>query len=374
MSLTKGTSMRKQGAMNMNPAMSSFVLACLVLASVAAGCGAGEGGQTGRPFAPDPFEATLDSLATHQLPSWFEDAKFGIFIHWGPYSVPAYADLMFADLGIPGPSYAEWYWFMLMRIRWPSTILYHLRHFGTDIVYDDFIELWHAEAFDAESLVKLIRSSGARYAVLVTKHHDGVALFESATTERTTAAMGPRRNFVAEWTRAMRSAGLKVGFYYSLYEWFHPLYPAEAAYWGLLPKMDPINPFTGEPVPYRGLLPATRDYVADHMLPQLLELLDGYRPDLLWFDGGWDRPESYWRTNEVIAHFYNQAFREGREVAVNDRGGYGAHGDFATPEYEVFGETRDMHWETCRGIGFSFGYNQFETDRHYLFSSCREYG
>lgn len=166
----------------------------------------------------------------------------------------------------------------------------------------------------------------------------------------------------------MRSAGLKVGFYYSPYEWFHPLYPAEAAYWGLLPKMDPINPFTGEPVPYRGLLPATRDYVADHMVPQLLELLDGYRPDLLWFDGGWDRPESYWRTNEIIAHFYNQAFREGREVAVNDRSGYGAHGDFATPEYEVFEDIRGEHWETTRGIGFSFGYNQFETERHYLTS------
>lgn len=181
----------------MKPTM-FFLFACLVATSLAAGCGADEEGEAGRPFTADPFEPTLDSLATRQVPSWFEDAKFGIFIHWGPYSVPGYADLMFADLGIPGPSYAEWYWFMLMRIRWPGTIRYHLGHFGTDIVYDDFIDLWRAEAFDADDLVGLIRSSGARYAVLVTKHHDGVALFESSTTERTTAAMGPRRDFVGE--------------------------------------------------------------------------------------------------------------------------------------------------------------------------------
>ena len=340
-------------------------LTCLSLA-LAVGCGGGD--VNGRPAAPDPFEPTLESLAAHQVPLWFEDAKFGIFIHWGPYSVPAYADPLFAGLGIAGPSYAEWYWFWLMRIRWPSTLAYHLCTFGTNIVYDDFLDLWHAEGFDAGELVELIRRSGAQYAVLVTKHHDGVALFDSATTGRNTAALGPGRNLVEEWTRAMRSAGLKVGFYYSLYEWFHPLYPSDAAYWGLLPKMDPINPFTLEPVPYQGLLPETREYVADHMLPQLFELVDGYRPDLLWFDGGWDRPESYWRTNEVIAHFYNQAFREGREVAVNDRGGEGSHGDFETPEYEVFNDIREHHWEATRGIGFSFGYNHFETEREYLSS------
>jgi len=166
----------------------------------------------------------------------------------------------------------------------------------------------------------------------------------------------------------MRSAGLKVGLYYSLYEWFHPLYASEASYWGLLPKMDPINPFTSEPVPYRGLLPGTREYVADHMLPQLFELIDGYRPDILWFDGGWDLPASYWRTNEAIARFYNRAVSEGREVAVNNRGGEGAHGDFETPEYAVFAEIREQPWEATRGIGFSFGYNRFETERHYLSS------
>ncbi|MFN7956128.1 MAG: alpha-L-fucosidase [bacterium] len=353
----------RSGTRPRNAATAAAALLGLALLSAC-----GDGRREGSPSAPGPYEATRDSLAAHPLPAWFGDAKFGIFVHWGAYSVPAYADLLFSGLDIPGPSYAEWYWFMQMRIRWPSTLAYHRVQFGTDVVYDDFLDRWHAERFDADELVELIRGSGAQYAVLTTKHHDGVALFDSATTDRNTVALGPGRDLVKEWSRAMHSAGLKVGFYYSLYEWFHPLYPSDAAYWGVLPKMNPVNPFTREPVPYRGLLPRTRDYVADHMLPQLYELVDGYDPDLLWFDGGWDRPGSYWRTNEVIAHFYNRATHEGREVAVNDRGGAGAHGDFETPEYEVFGDIRERPWEATRGIGYSFGYNQFETERQYASS------
>jgi len=155
-------------------------------------------------------------------------------------------------------------------------------------------------------------------------------------------------------------------FYYSLYEWFHPLYPSDAAYWGLLPKMDPINPFTSNPCRTRAASGDAR-VRGDHMLPQLFELVDGYRPDLLWFDGGWDRPESYWRTNEVIAHFYNQAFRKAARSRSMTGGGEGSMGTSrlrSTRFSTTSGSTTGSHSR----IGFSFGYNQFETEREYLSS------
>lgn len=355
------------------PAVTAFGRALFVFLWAAAGIVAcdssdvsGPNGSSSEPL--EIYSPTAESLNTHPLPAWFQDAKFGIFIHWGPYSVPAYGNV---SLGVPF-SYSEWYWFFQMYGFLDD---YHLKNFGPDVAYDDFIGMWKAEQFDARQLVDLIQRSGARYAVLVSKHHDGVALWNSHVTGRNTVHLGPGRDFVQEYVDAMRDAGLKAGLYYSLFEWFHPAYPADDGYFNItaglkVPKLDLINRYTKQPLDYSGYTIEVSDYVDEHMLPQIRELIDNYDPDLLWFDGQWDLPGSYWRLPEVVADYFNKAANrdDPKEVLVNDRfgDGMGWNGDFATFEYRLQDDISPEIWEATRGIGESFGYNAAETISHYL--------
>ena len=323
---------------------------------------------------PERYEPTAESLAQHPVPEWFNDAKFGIFIHWGPYSVPAYAP---APDGVPvggfpftfNFQYAEWYWNHQLQ---PGTPQYqhHLQQYGANFLYDDFINQWKAEAFDPEQWVDLFNDAGAQYFVLVSKHHDGVSLFPSDTTNRDTGSMGPRRDLVGDLFEAAREDGnLFAGLYYSLYEWYHPAYRGIGDSGMTLfngPTTGPYNPYTGESVPYTGYLPVD-DYVEDHQVPQMREIITRYRPDVLWCDGAWDNPEGYWRSNELIAEYYNQALEAQPDgVVVNNRCGSGAQADFSTPEYTSENAINPEKWEATRGIGFSFGYNQYEDELQYL--------
>jgi alpha-L-fucosidase len=316
-------------------------VACVFAPSPAAG------GAQPPDYTPDP-----DSLRRHEVPEWFEDAKLGYFIHWGPYSVPAYAPLS------GGHQYAEWYWNELVR---PGTPTYerHRALYGEDFAYDDFIGRWRAERFDPHAWLRLFKQGGAKYFVQVSKHHDGVALFDTATTDRSTVRLGPRRDFVEELFEAADRGryGLKRGLYYSLPEWFHP----NNTFGGTFGQGPPRNPYTGEPVPYTGYKPIA-DYVDDHQYPQMLEVIDQYDPDILWCDIGGPN-----RSNEVFAHYFNQAKnrRKPKEVTVDDRCGNGIH-DFTTPEYAVEPDIKEAKWEATRGIGRSFGYNAEEGPAHYL--------
>src|SRR5918992_6268679 len=137
-------------------------------------------------YTPNP-----ESLRRHQAPRWFHDAKLGYFIHWGAYSVPAFAP----DSG--GRAYAEWYWHEL-NIRNSPTQRHHRDTYGEDFAYDRFIDQWQAERFDPDAWLRLFMEGGAKYFVFVTKHHDGLALFDTTTTDRTTTELGPRRDFVQE--------------------------------------------------------------------------------------------------------------------------------------------------------------------------------
>jgi alpha-L-fucosidase len=299
-------------------------------------------------YTPDPA-----SLKRHHAPQWFEDAKLGFFIHWGAYSVPAFAP----ESG--GRAYAEWYWNEL-QVPGSPTQRHHRDLYGEDFPYDRFIEQWKAERFDPDAWLRLFKQGGAKYFVQVSKHHDGVALFDTATTGRNTVAMGPHRDFVRELFDAAERGGygLKRGLYYSLPEWFHPNGPATSGTWGQGP---PTNPFTGAPVPYTGYRPIS-SYVDEHQFPQMLELIDHYDPDILWCDIGGPN-----RSNEVMAHFFNQAKNrpQPKEVTVDNRCGNGVS-DFTTPEYRVEPDINPAKWEATRGIGRSFGYNAREDEDDYL--------
>ncbi len=294
-------------------------------------------------YTPDP-----ESLRKHKAPKWFEDAKLGYFIHWGPYSVPAFAPPS------GGNAYAEWYWNELNRPGSP-TWERHRELYGEDFAYDDFIEQWKAEKFDPDAWLRLFKQGGAKYFVQVSKHHDGVALFDTATSDRSTVELGPHRDFVKELFDAADRGryGLKRGVYFSMPEWYHPV--------GGWFANGPRNPFTGAEIPYTGYRPVA-SYVDDHQYPQMLELIDQYDPDILWCDIGGPN-----RSNEVFAHFFNQAKNRPhpKKVTVDNRCGNDIY-DFTTPEYSVEPDINPAKWEATRGIGRSFGYNAEEGPDDYL--------
>ncbi|TDE00247.1 alpha-L-fucosidase [Jiangella asiatica] len=302
------------------------------------------------------FQPTVASLNSHETPQWFHDDKFGIFIHWGAYSVPAWG---------PRGSYAEWYWNYQNNPGSPTNT-YHRDTYGEDFAYDQFIGQWQAENFDPEAWVRLFEDAGANYFVLTSKHHEGVALYDSQVSGRDAVDLGPGRDLAGDLFAAAREhTDLRAGFYYSLYEWFNPSYTGRPV----------TNPYTGEEVPYTGA-PVVDDYVGDYMLPQMRELIDQYDPDILWCDGQWEKPADYWRVAPVLAEFYNGAKNrpDPKEVVVANRCKIQSGAldslelDFQTPEYTVKPDIDPNKWESSRGIAHSYGYNQNEPVEDYLTS------
>ena len=289
--------------------------------------------------AQGPYQATWESLDSHKMPAWYDDAKIGLSMHWGVYSVPAWAP---RDKGI---SYAEWYGRRMHDEKNP-TMAYHRENYG-DAPYDDFIPQWKAESYNPAQWAKFAKGMGAKYMFITSKHHDGFCLWPSQYTDRNAMKMGPKKDLLGEYFAAARKEGLKVGLYYSLYEWYNPLY-------------------TGKDIPYAGLKKVD-NYVDDFMVPQIKELIDLYHPDFFYFDGEWDHPEPFWKMKEVVAYYYNEAAKRGQEVFVNDRfgkGDRGKHGDLYNVEYSYDKESLGNlthKWGFWQGIAKTFGYNH-DTD------------
>ena len=285
-------------------------------------------------------EPTWESIDARATPAWFEDAKFGIFIHWGVYSVPAFAPTKDPDIYA---RYAEWYWKRSTDPEmggYAAFKAFHDRVYGEGTKYPDFAPQFKAEMYDPAAWADVFERAGAKYVVLTSKHHDGFCLWPSQESWNWNAVdVGPHRDVAGDLVEAVRAEGLKMGFYYSLYEWMSPLY---------LSDVD--------------------RYVETHMLPQMKDLVTRYEPDILWTDGEWDYPSERWRAPEFLAWLFNES-PVGATVAVNDRWGEetrGKHGGYYTTEYGLVhadeaAEVIPHPWEECRGIGYSFGYNRAET-------------
>ena len=290
------------------------------------------------------FQATDVSLAQHQAPDWFARAKFGIFIHWGVYSVPAWAPV--------GLEYAEWYWQHMNDPNDP-TYAYHAQTYGKGFNYDDFIPMFTAAKYDPKAWVRLFQQAGAKYFVLTSKHHEGFCLYDSAYTDRTSVKFGPHRDLVRELFDAARSVApdMHRGLYYSLPEWYNPALP-----WMGNP---PRNPYTGEPLPYTGYRPVA-DYQHDLQVPQLKEIITRYRPEVLWGDIGYPATD-----RSVLQLYYNQGLATGDQVTVDDRMGLATY-DFNTPEYATSFSLQTTKFEASRGIDpRSYGYNAATPDDAY---------
>ena len=284
-------------------------------------------------LAASADEAAWEAIDNRAVPAWFDEAKFGIFIHWGLYSVPSWG---------PKGRYAEWYWHD-MADKEGETWKHHAATYGENFKYQDFVSGFNAELFEPDRWAKLFEDCGARYVVLTSKHHEGFCLWPSRESWNWNAMdLMPHRDLCGELTAAVKSRGLRMGFYYSLYEWHNPLYQQDLA-----------------------------RYVDQHMLPQMKDLVTRYEPDIVWPDGEWNHPDTDWRSTEFIRWLLDESPVKDR-VVINDRWGKGArnhHGDFFTTEYaikeglESIGSRRK--WEECRGIGASFGYNRNEDASDY---------
>ena len=308
------------------------------------------------PFADavaERYEAKWESLDRRPVPQWWRDAKFGIFIHWGPYAVPAFAPVN-EDVKYSNACYAEWYQGFMGRGVKP-VIDHHAAHYG-GMPYGNFASQFKAENFDAKAWAKLFKAAGAKYVVLTSKHHDGFALWPSPESPYYNAvAMGPGRDIAREYVDAMSEAGLKRGFYYSLIEYANPLYP------GIRDGKSDAALTIGE-------------WCRRVNVPQLKELATQYKADIIWTDGDWEYPSSEYLSEEFLAWLYNESpVRD--TVVANDRWGKecrGHHGGHYTSEYgteeggERSGFASQHPWEENRGIGKSYGYNGMETPAHYM--------
>ena len=286
------------------------------------------------------YEPNFESLNTRECPSWWKEAKFGIFIHWGVYSVPAFAPTGEKSVY---DCYAEHYW-RFLKARRAAFVDYHQKHYP-GMSYMDFAPAFTAKNWEPAKWADLFKRAGARYVVLTSKHHEGFALWPSAYSPYWNASvLGPHRDVCGELTDAVKGVGLKMGFYYSLLEWNHPLYRPET--------ID--------------------QYVAQVNLPQIKELVTRYKPDIFWPDGEWDYSKETLRSAEILSWLYNESpVRD--TVVTNDRWGKGFRGrcgDHYTTEYDEDGKSRGKQfahpWEECRGLGRSFGYNRMEGPENYL--------
>jgi len=276
------------------------------------------------------YQPTWESLDKRPIPEWYQDAKFGIFIHWGVYAVPAWT---------PKGNYSEWYQYWLNTKAYNGAVVdYHQKNFG-DLTYYQLVDQFKADRYEPDEWAKLIEQSGAKYVVLTSKHHDGFALWPSKDASRTwgfpwnAAEAGPHRDLLGDLFTAIRKTSVHAGMYYSLYEWFNPLYLNDK------PK-----------------------YVSEHMWPQMKDVITTYQPDVFWTDGEWEGPDTLWKSREFLSWMFNESPVKDK-VVVNDRWGSGIrfhHGGFYTPEYQPDLDFEDHYWEESRGMGFSYGYNREE--------------
>jgi len=302
---------------------------------------------------PEKYEPTWTSLDAHPVPDWYAGAKLGIFIHWGVYSVPAYAD---PD---GDHAYAEWYPHYMYE-EGNDTHEYHREQYGEDVEYVDFVEDFTAENWEPDRWAGFFDDVGARYVVLTAEHHDGFPLWDTHYTKYNAAEMGPERDLVGELCEAVRDRGMRfAGSYHANLNYYQPGFDGQYGHPDYHVGEGGFRDDVTGPGP---------EYV-DFMNAKHRELIREYEPDLLWFDVPRADSENN-RARQLIADYYNTAAEEwDKEVVVNDRSATDAtrkHADFYTPEYETFEEITEHKWEACRGIGRSFGYNAVETDRHHL--------
>jgi alpha-L-fucosidase len=330
------------------------------------------------------YEGTWDSVRTHEVPDWYDDAKLGVFLHWGLYSVPGWApqvpniQQLLVDAGpkrmlVENP-YAEWY-LNTMQLAGSPTQRHHLEVYGENYPYDNFVKTFDdaTESANVDAIADLCRDAGARYVVLTTKHHEGFALWPSSIPHPVKGAYHARRDIVGDLSEAVRERRMRMGLYYSGgYDWpYNKAVLRRASDWLLA-------------------MPHDRRYL-DYVTAHLREIIERYEPSILWNDISWPAGGNL---PGLFAEYYNKV----PEGVINDRWvevtvprnpvmdallrlagdlvqlfwrfiparrkritfNAPRHCDFRTPEYQILETISDRKWEMARGVGHSFGANRAE--------------
>jgi alpha-L-fucosidase len=286
------------------------------------------------------YQPTWQSLDTHQTPDWYRDAKFGIFIHWGVYSVPAFG--------------SEWYP-RLMYEQGSKEFLHHVQTYGPQnkFGYKDFIPLFKAEHFDPTAWATLFKKSGARYVVPVAEHHDGFAMYNTSLSRWNAFTMGPKRDIIGELAEAVRKQDLVFGLSsHRIEHWFF-------MNTGRSFDSDVNDPqwadFYGPARQEKDSL--TTEYMNDWLL-RCTELVNKYHPQLFWFDWWIEQPAMEPYRKSFAAYYYNQGLAWGKGVVINYKNK--AYPDSAAVldlERGKLEGSRPLAWQTDDAVGFkSWGY------------------
>lgn len=292
-----------------------------------------------------PFKDTWESLSAFEVPKWYRRAKFGIFIHWGVYSVPAYD--------------SEWY-SRNMYIQGSKAYEHHVATYGkhTEFGYKDFIPMFKAEKFDAEKWAELFEKAGAKYVVPVAEHHDGFQMYKSDVSHWNAYEMGPKRDVLGELSEAFQKKGMELGAStHRVEHWFFMSHGKEFDsdikdpmqrgdfYWPAMPEADHHNIYS-EPTP-------TDEYLQDWMI-RTCEIIDNYRPRILYFDWWIQHTAVKPYLKKIAAYYYNRAAEWGIEVAINYK-----HDAFqfgcAVPDVErgQFADVKPYFWQTDTAIALN---------------------
>jgi alpha-L-fucosidase len=305
-----------------------------------------------------PFRPDWESLQKYEAPQWYRDAKFGIFIHWGVYSVPAFG--------------SEWYP-RLMYIEGSPEYKHHIATYGTQdkFGYKNFIPKFTAEHFDPAAWAELFKKAGAKYVVPVAEHHDGFAMYDSGVSDWTVAKIGPHRDTTGELAKAVRAAGLHFGLSSHRVEHNFFLGPGRtitsdindphfadfygpAHTWMMNPSGTPLNN------DFTYLSPAW----ANDWLARSTELVEKYHPDIVYFD--WWIGQASIRPNltRFAACYYNSSLKYGDHVGVINYKDYAMQDHSAVLDLErgQLGEIRPLVWQTDTSVSNkSWGYIKDDT-------------
>ncbi|WP_322199758.1 alpha-L-fucosidase [Acutalibacter intestini] len=259
--------------------------------------------------AQGPYEPSWESLSTWEPPKWYRNAKFGIFIHWGVYAVPAFG--------------SEWYP-RNMYIQGSKEYQHHIATYGPhkDFGYKDFIPLFKAEQFDPAAWAQLFHQAGARYVVPVAEHHDGFQMYKSELSHWNAAEMGPKRDVLGQLKEAVEAEGMVLGASsHRIEHWFFmshgkdfdsdiPQKPdRDHLYWPSMPDSENWDDITGQPGP-------SQEFLEDWLV-RTCELIDRYQPRILYFDWWIHHVNAKPYLKKLAAYYYNRAAQWGVEVAID---------------------------------------------------------
>lgn len=284
------------------------------------------------------YKDTWDSLQQYRAPLWYEKVKFGIFIHWGIYSVPAFG--------------SEWY-SRNMYIQGSKEYEHHLKTYGKhkDFGYKDFIPMFKAENFDAGEWVKLFKDAGAQYVIPVAEHHDGFQMYDSDLSVWNSMKMGPKRDVLGEITKECMNAGLINGASsHRVEHWFfmghgkdfdsdikEPLKRGDF-YWPAMPEADHHDLFSK---------PAPSDEYLEDWLCRCCEIVDKYRPKIIYFDWWIQHSAVKPYLKKFAAYYYNRAEEWGEEVVINYKHDAFAFGTAVVDiERGQFADAKPYIWQT----------------------------